>query len=119
MKNFIDTVTEFYLGTRNIINQLFTDCHNGISGSTAASLILFKLTRETPKQGGAFREGIIKAPDEAFRNRYLKDGIISVMSFPAVALVDENGGSALMRVLIRFKERVARTFAALPDRSGV
>src|SRR3989338_4424769 len=34
-----------------------------ISGSTAASLALFKLTQEAPKRGGVFREGVIRAPE--------------------------------------------------------
>lgn len=57
-------------------------------------------------------EGVAKAPDAAFRNRYLKDGVVGTIAYPTVTLMNENGGNFFMTSLIRFKERIARTFAA-------
>ncbi|MDO8585358.1 MAG: ComEC/Rec2 family competence protein [bacterium] len=57
-------------------------------------------------------EGVIKAPDAAFRNRYLRDGIVGTMNYPITTLVNEDGGSFFMAALIHFKERIARTFTA-------
>jgi len=65
-----------------------------ISGSTAASLILFKLTRETPKQGGAFREGIIKAPERInplFLSNNDTDRDIATLIFSTLFYYDADG----------------------------
>lgn len=57
-------------------------------------------------------EGIIKAPDDIFRNRYLRDGIIGTMQFPEVPILGDDGGSAIIKTLMRLKDRIEETFAA-------
>lgn len=56
-------------------------------------------------------DGVIKEPDEAFRNRYLRDGITGTMQFPEVAVLGDGGGNAAIRTLARLKGRIEAAFA--------
>lgn len=56
-------------------------------------------------------EGVVQAPDDIFRNRYLRDGITGTMQFPIVSVTGDGGGSAVIKTLMRLKDRIEEVFA--------
>ncbi len=65
-----------------------------ISGSTAASMILFKVTRDAPKRGGVFREGVVRAPERInplFLSNNDTDRDITALIFSTLFYYDADG----------------------------